>query len=140
MQRNLEDLCKYRFEQARNALASSKRNLDFDLRTSLNRSYYSIMYAVKSLLAVDQLDAHSHRGLFIMFNKEYIKNGIFDKAFSAILKEASMIRDKSDYDDFYIVSRDEAKQQIENAEKFLNEISKYLESKLKISLGSNVSD
>lgn len=134
MRHSLEELCKYRFEQARNALASSKHNLEFDLKTSLNRSYYSIMYAVKSLLAVDRLDAHSHRGLFIVFNKEYIKTGIFDKKFSAILKEASMVRDKSDYNDFYIVSRDEAKQQIENAEAFLAEISKYIQSKLNISL------
>jgi hypothetical protein len=134
MRRKLEDLCKYRFEQAQNALTSSKHNIDFDLRTSLNRSYYSIMHAVKSLLAVDHLDAHSHRGLFVVFNKEYIKTGIFDKIFSQILKEAAMIRDKSDYNDFFIVSKDEAKQQIDNAEKFLTEIRKYLESKLDISL------
>jgi hypothetical protein len=42
MQHNVEDLCKYRFEQARNALAASKHNLDFDLKTSLNRSYLFI--------------------------------------------------------------------------------------------------
>ncbi len=41
-----------------------------------------------------------------------------------------MIRDKSDYTDFYIVSKDEAKEQIENAEKFLTEITNYLETKL----------
>lgn len=45
-----------------------------------------------------------------------------------------MIRDKLDYKDFYIVSKDEAKQPIENAEKYLSEISKYLESKRNISL------
>jgi uncharacterized protein len=131
MQHSLEDLCEHRLEQARNALAASKHNFDFDLKTSLNRSYYSILYNTRALLAADNLDAHSHRGLFVVFNKEYIKTGIFDKAFSSILKEASMIRDKSDYMDFYIISRNEAQQQIDNAEKYLSEITSYLEKKVK---------
>jgi uncharacterized protein (UPF0332 family) len=134
MQHSLKDLCKHRFEKAQEALASSKHNLDFELKTSLNRSYYAILYATRALLAADGLDAHSHRGLFVVFNKEYIKTGIFDKNFSRILKEASFIRDKSDYKDFYIVSRDDAKEQVQNAEFFLSEVSKYLQSKLGISL------
>lgn len=64
MRHSLEELCKYRLELARDALAASKHNLDFDLKTSLNRSYYSILYATKALLAADGLDAQSHRGLF----------------------------------------------------------------------------
>lgn len=131
---SVEDLCRYRFEQAQQSLGSAKHNLGFDLKTSLNRSYYSIMYAVKALLAADKLDAHSHRGLFIVFNKEYIKTGKIDKKYSEILKEASMIRDKSDYDDFYIVSKDEAREQVVNAESFLMEISKNIEAMLNISL------
>jgi hypothetical protein len=45
-----------------------------------------------------------------------------------------MIREKSDYKDFYIVSIDEAKQQIENAERYLSKITGYIESKLDIPL------
>ena len=56
------------------------------------------------------------------------------RLFSGILKEASLIRDKSDYKDFYIVSKDEAKQQIKNAEEFLSRVSTYLETKLGMSL------
>jgi uncharacterized protein (UPF0332 family) len=140
MPHSLKELCKHRFVQAKKALASSKHNLGFDLKTSLNRSYYAIMYAAKSLLAADGLDAKSHKGLFVVFNKEYIKTGIFDKEFSLILKQASLIRDQSDYKDFYIISRDEAGEQIENAEKFLYEIGKYLESKLDISLDEDNND
>ncbi len=129
MSHSLTELCNHRIEQSENALNSAKHNLNFDLRTSLNRSYYSIMYAAKALLAVDGFDAHSHRGIFIVFNKNYIKTGSFEKKLSVILKEASMIREKSDYDDFYLVSRDEASEQIVNAETFLTEIKIYLENK-----------
>ncbi len=40
------------------------------------------------------------------------------------------IRQKSDYDDFYIVSRDAAKVQVENAEYIVNLIEDYLKRKL----------
>jgi len=134
MQHSLKDLCIHRFENAREALAASDRNLNHDMKTSLNRSYYAILYATRALLAADRLDAHSHKGLFVVFNKEYIKTGIFQKELSDILKEASMIRDRSDYQDFYIVSKEEAKQQIENAKKYLSEIANYIEAKLNITL------
>ncbi len=133
MPHSLTELCKHRVAQSENALNSAKHNLDFDLRTSLNRSYYSIMYATKALLAADGLDAHSHRGIFIVFNKNYIKTRIFEKKLSEILKEASMLRDKSDYDDFYLVSRDEANEQVDNAEAFLAEIKFYLMKRLNVS-------
>ena len=42
-------------------------------------------------------------------------------------KEISYLREKSDYDDFYIASKDEAKNQLENAEDFLKKISEYLD-------------
>lgn len=134
MQHNLKEFYQYWFEQAEQALNSSRRNLDIDLKTSLNRSYYAILYAAKALLAANGLDAHSHQGLFIVFNREYIKTGIFDKRLSEILKEASLIRDNSDYKDFYIVSSDEAKEQIENAEFFLSKVLEYLKSNVDILL------
>ncbi len=134
MQYSQEDLCRYRYEQAQNALSSAKSNLNTDIKTSLNRSYYSILYAAKSLLAMDGKDANSHKGLFVVFNREYIKTGLLAKKYSDIIKEASMIRDRSDYMDFYIVSKDEARQQIENAERFISEISRYLSQKFDLKL------
>ncbi len=134
MQHSLKDLCIHRFANAREALSASHRNLNHDIKTSLNRSYYAILYATRALFAADRLDARSHKGLFVVLNKEYIKTGIFREELSDILKEASMIRDRSDYQDFYIVSKEEARQQIENAKKYLSEIANYLETKLNISL------
>jgi len=131
---NKEDLCRYRYEQAQNALASAKSNLTTDIKTSLNRSYYSILYAAKALLAMDGKDANSHNGLFVVFSREYIKTGILEKEYADIIKEASMIRDRSDYMDFYIVSREEANQQIENAERFLEEIARYISHKFGLNL------
>lgn len=43
-----------------------------------------------------------------------------------ILNEAFMIRNKSDYDDFYIASKEEAEDQIEKAEKFIKGIKVFI--------------
>ena len=41
----------------------------------------------------------------------------------------SYLREKSDYDDFYIASRHDAEEQIENAKEFLENIEVYLKGK-----------
>jgi uncharacterized protein (UPF0332 family) len=135
MPHNLEDLCKYRFEQAQAALESSRTLFnENDLRGSLNRSYYAIFYAARALLALKQLETRKHSGLVATFIKEYIAAGIFDRELSSIIKNAQRIRVESDYEDFYILSRETAREQVDNTEKFIKEIKKYLESQLHISL------
>jgi len=135
MPHNLYDLCKYRYEQGKAALESSKTLFEkSDLKGSLNRSYYAIFYAARALLALRQLETRKHSGLVATFIKEYVASGIFAREFSNIIKNAQKIRTEVDYEDFYIVSRDTAKGQIENAEKFVKEIKRYLENTYNISL------
>ena len=54
--------------------------------------------------------------------------GKFDIRISAIIQKAFKIRNKNDYDDFYVVSREEAKEQIKDAEYFLNVIENFLDN------------
>lgn len=61
------------------------------------------------------------------FRKEYIKTGIFDVEFSDIIKEAFDIRSDSDYDDFFVVSKGDVEEQIQNAKKFFDAIHEYVE-------------
>jgi hypothetical protein len=93
---------------------------------SLNRSYYAIFNATKSLLALDEFDSRKHSGIISYFNKNYVASGIFGKEMSKILMGAERIRNKSDYDDFYVVSVQEAESQIEQAAEFLDTIDKYI--------------
>ena len=53
---------------------------------------------------------------------------IFSKL-SDIIGEAFDIRNDSDYDDYYIISKEDVKEQIENAEKFYCIIEEYLRKK-----------
>jgi uncharacterized protein (UPF0332 family) len=51
-----------------------------------------------------------------------VSSGVLDKEYSKILMGAEKLRNKSDYDDFYIVSRSDAEKQIANAKTFISAI------------------
>lgn len=78
-----------------------------------------------STYRLEGVDFSKHSGVSAYFRKWYIKTGIFDTELSEIIKEAFDIRSDSDYDDYYILSKEDVEEQIENAEKFYFEIEKY---------------
>lgn len=75
---------------------------------------YAIFHAMRSVLALEQIDFSKHSGVSAYFRKEYIKTGIFDIELSDIIKEDFDVRSDSDYDDYFVISKEEVKQQIEN--------------------------
>ena len=127
---NKANLVKYRIEQAEQCLKISKTCVDFDdYKAAANRSYYCVFNAIRSLLALDRVDFKKHKGVMNYFREKYIKTRIFDDKLSDILLELFEIRGSSDYDDFYIVSKEEVTKQIANAEYFLEQIKEYLGNK-----------
>lgn len=122
-------LCHYRLEKAYSDLESSKVLLKEGFHTqSLNRSYYAIFHCTRVLLALTGFDSRKHSGIISYFNQHYVANGIFEKQYSKILMGAEKIRSQSDYDDFFIISREDADKQIENAELFLQRIKSHIDS------------
>ncbi len=121
------DYVKYRLEKAKDDLESSKELLVVGkYRSSLNRSYYAIFHSMRSLLATEHKDFRHHSGVISYFNQYYVKTGIFEKEFAKIVSGASLQREKADYTDFFLATKEEAEQQYQNAEKFYNRIEEYL--------------
>ena len=75
---------------------------------------------------MEGVDFSKHAGVIAYFQKNYVKSEIFEKKYSKIVVEAFEIRSESDYDDYYIISKEEAEEQIRNAQFFLNGIIKYV--------------
>lgn len=120
-------LCQYRLEKAKEDFEVSKLNFkESFFKASINRSYYSIFHATRALLALDSYDSKKHSGIIAYFNKNYIKTGKLDKKFSKIISKASNIRNESDYNDFFIASKDEAFEQLKDAEYFIDGIEKFI--------------
>ena len=55
-----------------------------------------------------------------------MKTEILDRSLSFIIKDSSLCREKSDYDDFYIASHTEAEEQLKNAKCFVQKIEDYV--------------
>lgn len=123
----LDDLVKYRLENAKDKLESAELLLNAGkYRDSIGRSYYAIFTAVRAVLAKDKIDFSKHSGVIAYFQKEYVKTGIFDKKYSKFLQSAFQIRNSCDYDDFFIASKQDAEEQYSKAVEFYNVIQRYL--------------
>ena len=88
-----------------------------------------MFHAIRSVNALDRFDSSKHSGVIAYFNQNYVKSGVFSREMSRIIKEAYESREKADYLDFYVASRNEAEKQIERAEQFLEVIRIYLDDR-----------
>ena len=121
------DLSKARFDLARVCLHTAKVNRDIsDYRAAANRSYYAIFHSMRAVLALEEVDMSKHSGVMAEFRKRYLKTELLDRNLSAIITQAFEVRNASDYDDFYIVAKEDVDQQIDNAIQFMRAIGNYL--------------
>lgn len=128
MDKERKALAEYRLEQSKICINSAKVLTEAgDFKGAANRSYYAIFHCMRSVLALDGKDFAKHSGVSAYFRKEYIKTDIFDVEYSDIIKEAFDIRSDSDYDDFFVISKSEVEEQIQNAKKFYEEVKAYIE-------------
>lgn len=128
MENRILDLSKYRMEKAKDDLETSEimfNNNKFS--QSINRSYYAMFHAVRSLLALSKFDSQKHSGIISYFNHHFVKSGKIEVEYSKMLTTAFKIRSDSDYKDFYIITRQDAELQLENANKFIKRIQEFLE-------------
>jgi len=131
MTENIKALVAYRLEQADESLEAAKILMDKGLiRPSVNRAYYTMFYGVLALLAKGKQETSKHSGAIALFDKEFVKQGIFKKDFSRWLHDAFDLRQRSDYAVEYRVSKEEADKTLKNAEAFINEIKKTLSDEM----------
>lgn len=124
---SIKDLSKYRYERATEELENARLMLDTGkFKLALNRSYYSIFHAIRAINVLDEFDSSKHSGVIAHFNQHHVKTGDFPKAASKIIRHASEMREHADYEDFFIASRQDAEEQITNAQIFHQLITAYL--------------
>ncbi|MBR4050645.1 MAG: HEPN domain-containing protein [Clostridia bacterium] len=99
-----------------------------DYKTVANRSYYAVFSAMRAVLALDGYDSKKHSGIISEFRKNYLKTGKLPKELPQTIDSLVEIRQGSDYDDFYIVSKEEVCEQLENAKAFILCIENYLKA------------
>lgn len=129
MDENTKNLIKYRLTKADDELELAVLCIDSNkFSKSLNCSYYAIFHSTRALLALEKRDFKKHSSVIAYFINNYIQKGIFPAELGKIIKSSETDRNKSDYHDFYVVSKEEAIMQLDKAKFFVNKITEYLKS------------
>lgn len=124
------DLIEHRFLIAKEDLDTAYLLLDAkQYRGANNRAYYSIYHTIDAILSIEGIAFKRHKDTLAYFNKQYIATGIFPREMGKKIVKAEEIRHASDYDTFYVASKDITKQQVETAEQLLNLAKQYYSQK-----------
>ncbi len=136
MNENSVVLAKHRLQRANEHFRAAELLFNSGLyHDSLGRSYYAMFAAARALLAYQDLDSKKHSGVISLFNQNYVKTGVISRNMGKSLSKARIIRESSDYTDFYIVSKEEASFQLTSAKDFIIKVDRVL-SKL-VDQGNN---
>ena len=125
---NRKSLIEYRLSQAKDSIqeADILQQSGMSLRSVMNRLYYSMFYTVLALLQNKELGTSKHSAAISLFDREYVKPGIFPREMSKALHRAFELRQIGDYmEETEVISNDineirpMAEEFVSNAERYL---------------------
>ena len=124
------DLSKYRLMRAEEVLKTARRDLEAeDYASANNRAYYCIFHAMRAVLALTGEDYKKHSGVISRFSEQYLKTRLLPPELSKVISMASIIRNRSDYEDFYVCSISDTQKLVSDAAQFLDTVTAFLKEK-----------
>ncbi|NPV29842.1 MAG: HEPN domain-containing protein [Firmicutes bacterium] len=123
-------LIAYRLRQAQEALDDARKLAEHagSLRSIINRAYYSMFYAVLALLLTIDAGASKHSGAIALFDRHFVKTGLFPKELSKILHRGFEHRQRGDYEELAEVEEADAQEMLQDAGSFLTAVRTYLKT------------
>jgi uncharacterized protein (UPF0332 family) len=114
-------------QRAREMLEVAQHNLEagFD-GTAVNRAYYAIFYAANAVLASENIARGSHSGVISVFRERFVKPGVIEAAYSRIYGRVMDDRHLGDYEIERVITSEEARQDVEDAGRFVSRLEAYL--------------
>jgi len=122
------ELVKHRLKQADDSIEEAKVLLKegMSMRAVMNRLYYAMFYSVLALLQEKELGTSKHMGAISLYDREFIKTGLFDKEMSKTLHRAFELRQKGDYMEDADVTKDDVDEMLPKTKDFVSAIKEYL--------------
>ena len=84
---------------------------------------------MRAVLALTGEDYKRHSGVIARFLEQYLKIKLLPPELSKTISMAFIIRNRSDYEDFYICSISDTEKLVGDAEQFLRTVTEYLDRK-----------
>jgi uncharacterized protein (UPF0332 family) len=125
----LEILISYRIGQSYETLKEAEiLSEQSAFRGAVNRAYYAMFYAVLALLATRQMGTSKHAGVLSLFDREFLKTGIFSRDLSKLLRLAFDLRQTYDYGEFVAMDETKSQETLNDANTFVATIETHLRS------------
>jgi len=125
----LEILISYRIGQSHETLREAEVLFKQSaFRGAVNRAYYAMFYAVLALLATRQIGTSKHAGVLSLFDREFVKTGIFPRELSKSLRVAFDRRQTYDYGEFVAMDDMKSQETLKDANTFVATVETYLRS------------
>lgn len=116
-------LQNYRLHQATQTLEEARRMLStgFSARSTINRAYYAMFYAVLGLFISRDIEPKfsKHSGVIGTFDREFILSGKLEARHSRALHRLFEARQKADYKELVEMSHDDAAWAVACADEFV---------------------
>jgi uncharacterized protein (UPF0332 family) len=93
---------------------------------AVSRAYYAMFYLAEAALLSKGLSFSKHSGVIAAFNQHFVKAGVFPKKLHTWFIKAFDKRNIGDYGSELTVTKEEAKEVLEQAEEFIRIIEDYL--------------
>ena len=123
-----KELALYRLQQAEESLDEAEFLFAGrkSPRSVINRAYYAMFYSVLALLIFEPFSSSKHSGVLSYFNKRFIKDGLFPKDLGRAVNKAFDIRQRGDYREQVILTREQVEPFLDWARKFIDSARSYL--------------
>ncbi|TDA67818.1 MAG: HEPN domain-containing protein [Clostridia bacterium] len=125
-------LIQYRLALAREVLADAQKLFQAhgSPRSIVNRSYYAMFYAALAVLATIDQGSAKHSGVIGLFDRHFVKTGLFPKELSKALHRAFDLRQQGDYGEATVaVDIEDATELLESAQAFVAAMQGYVGNK-----------
>ncbi len=129
-----KELALYRLQQAEETLDEAEFlfNGKKSPRAVINRIYYSMFYAVLSLLIFEPYSSSKHSGVLSYFNRRFIKEGIFSEEIGQTINIAFELRQRGDYKEYAKLTYEQVEPFFKKAQEFIGEVRNYLRNQSQI--------
>lgn len=108
--------------KAERRLAAARRDVAAeDYESCISRIYYAVFAAAQALLASEGLEAHTHKGVFTLLGRHFVKPGRLDKRHADVFRRARDARQLADYAEAAVFEQKETQRLLEEATAFADE-------------------
>ena len=91
---------------------------------------YAVFHAMTACLGFENKGFKTHAQTIGTFNKDFVHTGIFANDMVKKINSIKDVRQLSDYKDYYVLSEDETRRQVERAMGIVPVIGEYVENRI----------